>query len=102
MFSTVQLLILIAAVAGSGAMVGVLAWLVGRLRRLEGGGSTDRAALEARVARVEEELETAHRAVARLEEHASFTARLLEGRPTPESEGRGVHESRRGEPPDAD
>lgn len=85
MFTTAQLLLLIVAVAGSGAMVGVMAWLVGRLRRIEGGGSADAGALAERLREVHEELEAVHRAVARLEEHASFTARLLEGRPARES-----------------
>lgn len=85
MFTTAQLLLLIVAVAGSGAMVGVMAWLIGRLRRLEGGGPGDAGALTERLREVQEELEAVHRAVARLEEHASFTARLLEGRPAGES-----------------
>lgn len=85
MFTTAQLLILIVAVAGSGAMVGFMAWLIGRLRRLEGGGTADTGALAERLGEVQEELEAVHRAVARLEEHASFTARLLEGRPARES-----------------
>lgn len=85
MFTTAQLLILIAAITGSGAMVAVVAWLVGRIRRLEGGGSTAAGALEERLDRVHEELEALSRAVARLEDHASFTAQLLEGRAERES-----------------
>ena len=79
MFTAAEVLILLAAVVGSGSMVGFLSWALYRLRRLErrdtGSGAFE--ALTAQLETLRYELEAVHGEVARLKEQADFTERLL-------------------------
>jgi hypothetical protein len=70
MSSLQDLLLLIVAVAGSGTMVGLIAWFHGRLRQLERGrhGEAEGAARDIEALRGE---------VAQLSERLDFTERML-------------------------
>jgi outer membrane murein-binding lipoprotein Lpp len=75
-----EVLVLLAAVAGSGSMVGLLAWIHGRLGRLDRENSllrsqSERLAIE--VDALREELVADRERIARLAERAEFTERLL-------------------------
>jgi hypothetical protein len=67
-------MILMAAVVGSGAMVGVLAWLFYRTRTLEGRES---GTLSREVDDLRGEIESIRGEMAKLQEQADFTERLL-------------------------
>ena len=78
MFTVTGLIVLIAAVLGSGTMVAVLAWLAFRVRRLEAGeGVADRARLLDEIEDLREEVEAARRQTRALEEQVDFMERLL-------------------------
>ena len=81
MFSMEQLVILLTAVAGSGAMVGIMAWVYMRIKQLEvGGGSggvVELAKLTAQVELLRDELRETRNEIGELREHAEFNARLL-------------------------
>lgn len=85
MFTVVQLLILIVAVIGSGSMVAALAWLFYRSRNLEG---REYGSLTDQVESLRAELETVSSEMARLQEQADFTERLLSKGPTSKSDER--------------
>ena len=74
MFTTPQLLILIAAIIGSGSMVGILAWMASRIRALE---SHDSSLLLEQIEVLRSELEAVGHSVASLEERTDFTEKLL-------------------------
>lgn len=80
MFSAAQLIILIAAVGGSGLMAGAAGFLLGRLRSLDRPHAPETLALLEPLLQVQEELDRVQHALARLEEQADFTGRLLAGR----------------------
>lgn len=94
MFTTAEVLILLAAVAGSGSMVGFIGWTLYRLRRLErrdtGSGAFE--SLTGQMDTLRDELESVHGDVAKLKEQADFTERLLttkSGSGSAEREGHG-------------
>lgn len=80
MLSTSVVLILLAAVMGSGAMVAVLGWMAIRLRSLEAGkGGADLERLLAQVEALREELEASSHEIDELTERLDFTESLLRG-----------------------
>jgi outer membrane murein-binding lipoprotein Lpp len=83
-FGTAEILILLAAVAGSGTMVGVGSWVFQRIRRLEEAVPASRQQIERlteEVDQLRDELAEAKSRAVRLAERADFTERLLtEGR----------------------
>jgi hypothetical protein len=81
MFPATVLFLLLAAVIGSSSLTGLLVWLYARPRRLEGQDPGHQEGVAGQLETLHEELEAVHQAVVRLEEHASFTQQLLEGRP---------------------
>jgi len=89
---TIFLFVLIAAVVGSAGMVGVLAWIHQRLRRLESGTAPDSDRLLAENADLRDQLEAMRSDLNALDERVDFTERLLEGRkpealPEPDAKG---------------
>ncbi|MBT8397718.1 MAG: hypothetical protein HKO65_05845 [Gemmatimonadetes bacterium] len=79
MFSLVALLIIFAAVIGSAAMVGILAYFLSRIRRLEGGMPGDQAPrqLTDQMDTMVEELMALQGEVNNLSERLDFTEKLL-------------------------
>ena len=78
--SVVELLILLAAVGGSGAMVGFLGWLLHRVKRLESVSRADNADVERVMEQVDalrEQLMTVHDEMGELNERVDFAERLL-------------------------
>jgi hypothetical protein len=90
MVPVAEVLVLFAAVGGSGAMVGILAWLHNRLKRLDEENVLLRsqyAQLEDEVGSVRDELLATRKEVFRLDARAEFTERLLSANPSrPEHE----------------
>jgi outer membrane murein-binding lipoprotein Lpp len=86
-FGTAEILILLAAVAGTGTMVGVGGWIFQRIKRLEEAVPASRQQIErltGEVDQLRDELADARSHAKRLAERADFTERLLtEGRATP-------------------
>jgi hypothetical protein len=75
-----EVLILLAAVGGSGAMVGFLGWLLYRVKRLEGRGTADNADVERIMEQVDglrEQLSNVREEIGELHERVDFTERLL-------------------------
>lgn len=79
MISLTALFIIFAAVIGSTAMMGVLAWFFNRIRRLEdgGGGGIGAGRLAERLEETEEELLALRREMRSLAERVDFTEKLL-------------------------
>ncbi len=78
--SVAEVLILLAAVGGSGAMVGFLGWLLYRVKRLESGINADNADVERVLEQVDalrEQLMTVHDEMGQLGERVDFAERLL-------------------------
>jgi len=77
--SLVVLFIIFAAVIGSAAMVGVLAYLLNRIRQLESGssGGTGSGQLVEQVNRLREELLTVQEEMSSFTERLDFTEKLL-------------------------
>lgn len=77
--SLTVLFIIFAAVIGSAAMVGVFAYILSRVRRLEPGASgvVDASALEQQLGQVQAEIEAMKEDVSALTERLDFTERLL-------------------------
>lgn len=77
--SLTALFIIFAVVIGSTAMVGVFAYILSRVRRLEsgGGGAGAPPVLEQQVARLQAEVEAMRDDVSTLTERLDFTERLL-------------------------
>ncbi len=78
MLSTSVVLIILAAVIGSGAMTLVLAWITHRVRSLElsaGGAELDRLAEQLNELR--DDIQAANAGIANLTERLDFTERLL-------------------------
>lgn len=86
MFTVAQLLILIAAVIGSGSMVGILAMIMRKLHRLESGDrdSGGVGLLASQVSEVQAELDAMRDEVARLTDQTRFMEQLL-GESSPDS-----------------
>lgn len=76
-FGVVELMVLLAAVAGSGTMVALLMWFAGRLRRLETGGGRDVEQLAQQVEALREQLGATRDEVLELHERVEFAERLL-------------------------
>lgn len=74
--STAEVLILFAAVFGSGAMVAIGLWIMGRLRRLEEGAAVQ-ADLAGQVEALREQLAATREEVGELAERVDFAERLL-------------------------
>ena len=69
-------LVLLAAVVGSGSMVGVGMWLYYRVKRLEG-ENRDLLTLDTQVGEVHEQLDQLQGQLAELNERMDFTERIL-------------------------
>ena len=69
-------LVLLAAVVGSGSMVGVGMWLYYRVKRLEG-ENRDLRTLDTQVGEVHEQLDQLQGQLAELHERLDFTERML-------------------------
>lgn len=74
MFTLVQLLILIAAVMGSGSVAAVITWLFFRTRMVQG---QEAAALDGRLSDLLREIEAVRGELMHLQEQADFTEKLL-------------------------
>lgn len=75
-----ELMILLAAVGGSGTMVGFLGWLLYRVKRLEGragAGNTDVERLIEQVDVLHEQLVSVRAELGELSERVDFAERLL-------------------------
>lgn len=75
-----ELMTLLAAVGGSGAMVGFLGWLLYRVKRLEGqagAGNVDVERIMEQVDVLHEQLVSVRAAMGELSERVDFTERLL-------------------------
>jgi len=85
-FGTAEILILLAAVAGTSAMVGIGSWIFQRIRRLEESVPASRQQvdrLSGEIDQLREELAEARGRLGLLAERADFTERLIgEGRKT--------------------
>lgn len=95
MFGTAEILIvLLAAVAGTGTMVGVGSWIFQRIRRLEEAVPASRQQIERlseEVDQLRDELAEAKSGMGQLAERADFTDRLLtEGRQSGKTPGPGA------------
>ena len=77
MLSVAAVLIIFAAVLGTGTMVAFFAWLLNRLRQIEDGG--DSRALVEQVHAIREQLLDVQDQLTALEERTDFTERLLTG-----------------------
>lgn len=76
-FGVVEMMVLLAAVAGSGTMAWLLMWLHGRLKRLETGGGQDTERLALQIDAVREQLGATRDEVMELYERLEFAERLL-------------------------
>ena len=85
MIGVVGLLIVFAAVVGSGVMTAVLFWFTSRLRRLESSQeSSDAGLLSQSIEGLTAELSTVREQLDMLEQRTEFNERLLEGRSSDE------------------
>jgi hypothetical protein len=78
MFGLVEVIVLIAAVGGSGWLVGMLAWLWFRVKRLEEQPDA-LGRLRHELESQESELNELRREIASMSERMAFSERLLEG-----------------------
>ncbi len=86
----VELLILLAAIGGSGSIVAVLAWLWHRVKRLEetgGLGGKDAERIIAELERMRDEVSESQDGVKMLRERLDFLERLLESKQRTNREG---------------
>ena len=78
MLSTSVVLIILAAVIGSGAMTLVLAWIIHRVRSLElSAGGADLERLAEQVDELRDDIQSANTGIVDLTERLDFTERLL-------------------------
>ena len=79
MISLVALFIIFAAVIGSTAMMGIMAYFLNRIRKLEGNGFGDlpMGSSSDQLSRIQEDLFLAQEELSRLTERMDFTEKLL-------------------------
>jgi len=85
--TTSAVLIILAAVVGSSAMMAAFAWILYRIRRLESGngGASEVLRLGEEVDSLRAELQVTHADISDLSERLDFTERLLSPGDDPES-----------------